>query len=176
MRLCNPCRGSAEGPAERAMSLQLPAVFVREEGLMEPNQERKIETDLNHRAMTEMAGMAGAATGAVVGLAIGAAIGGPIGGIVGCALCAATGALFGRKVGKSLIPEEVEEIYSMRTGTSAKVLNAGRTRVRPGTITRALEASIPITPPAGSGSPLAVSGGRFPARSSYARRLRGQTL
>lgn len=159
------------------MSLQFPAAFVKEEGLMEPNQERKIETGSNHRAMTEIAGMgAGGATGAVVGLAIGTAMGGPIGGVVGCALCAATGALFGRIVSKSLIPE-AEESYWMRTGTSASVLNgSGLKRVRPGTVTSALDASVPIAPPAGSGSPLAVSGGRFPARSSYARRFRGQTL
>jgi len=110
---------------------------------------------------------AGAAAGAMAGAAIGTAVGGPFGALAGCSICAAIGALFGQTVAETIRPT-VEEMYSMRSATGA-VVSTGylRPSATPSVAPIVSEAPRRARSPVGSGSPLAVSGLRFPARSYH---------
>lgn len=124
--------------------------------MLKQDHERKPQTGSYHRSMSRAAGWhpvgiaSGAAVGAMAGAAIGTAVSGPIGTIVGGALCAAIGALFGQTVAETIRPTP-EEVYWMRSGPR----EASGLRHVPAR----------VMPPVGSGSPLAVSGLRLPARS-----------
>ena len=108
---------------------------------------------------------AGAVAGSVIGAAIGAVVGGPVGAAVGGALCAATGALFGQTAAEIIKPT-AEEMYWMKTSPSAIASRRfDRPVARSAADPSARDGSPCLTSPAGTGSPLAVSGLRFPARS-----------
>jgi hypothetical protein len=108
---------------------------------------------------------AGAAVGSVVGAAIGAVVGGPVGAAVGGALCAATGALFGQTAAEIIKPT-AEEMYWMKTSPRAVASSRfDRPDARPEVDPSVRDGSSCLTPSPGTGSSLAVSGLRFPARS-----------
>ena len=115
---------------------------------------------------------AGAAAGALTGATIGTVVGGPVGALVGCALCAAIGALFGQTAAEAVRPT-TEELYSMRSSSRAIAPSEhGRPSAAQAVAPRGAAASMRVKPPVGSGSPLAVSGLRFPARSHRNKEIR----
>ena len=115
---------------------------------------------------------AGAAAGAFVGATIGTVLGGPFGALAGCAMCAAIGALFGQGIGDNLRPA-AEEMYSMRSGSRVILSSAyGRPSEALAVAPSAPSSPMRVRPPIGSGSCLAVSGLRFPARSDHNKATR----
>jgi hypothetical protein len=158
--------------------MQVHAVFHKGDVSMKQDPDRKLETRSGSRAMKGPAGWhpvgiaAGAAAGAVAGAAIGTAVAGPVGALAGCAICAAIGALFGQTAAETVRPT-VEELYSMRSSSSAIVSGEyGRPSEAHAIAPSAADASMRVRPPVGRGSPLAVSGLRFPARSRHKKEIR----
>jgi len=109
----------------------------------------------------------GAAAGALGGAAIGTVLGGPLVAAAAGALCAAIGALFGHTIAENLRPT-AEEMYSARSGSRAVLSSAhDRPSEALSVVPSAASAPMRVKPRVGSGSPLAVSGFRFPTRSSH---------
>ena len=149
------------------------AVFQKGDVLTKQDPDLKLETHSGPGASRGAAGWhpvgiaAGAAAGAMAGAAIGNVVGGPFGALAGCAMCAAIGALFGWTASETVRPT-AEEMYSMRSGSRTDVSSGyGRPSATPSVAPIGAETPRRVRPPVGSGSSLAVSGLRFPARSYH---------